>query len=283
MYFHEFAQKIGNVLLGSNNTATFVRSLLESIIPEDQYDLLDEIRPCTFKAYYNGNAKITSLARKINVVVDVSLFEESIKDLGDVTIQKLSREFSDIFPKINPKNTAKKLAELFDKIITEAAAVPKRQNQKELTEKQSCDAHDEKDDGGLNQHKVLETEIGQDFSERIRVKVADKLAKVTEKLEKLKRKQNCQACTGIQRVQESVEGEVVSTNGKNLVAFSKNGAREEGDQNKNYEHCEPQLGDNKKANKQFLRMSDGFTNIEQTAEKITNNYGDILGDLTIHM
>ena len=143
MNFDEFTKRIGRVLLEGERTTTFVRSLFEAILPEEDHYLLDKSRT-SFKAYYNGRANINSLARKINAHTNVSLFEDFIEESGETAVRKLSEAFLDIMPDIKEKNAGRKLADLFDRIITEAAAIPPKQSKKNLTEKQTYDIHSEK-------------------------------------------------------------------------------------------------------------------------------------------
>lgn len=143
MNFDEFAKRIGRVLLEGEKTTTFVRNLFESILPEEDYYLLNKSRT-SFKAYYNGRASINSLARKINAHTNVRLFEDFIEESGKTAVRKLCEAFLDVMPDIREKNAGKKLAVLFDQIITEAAAIPPKQSKKNLTENQTCDIHSEK-------------------------------------------------------------------------------------------------------------------------------------------
>ena len=130
MYFSEFAQRLGRVLIEGSNTSAFVRTLFLEILPEDRYYLLDEISQNTFKSYYNGHLRINALARKIVACVNVKSFEKFIKRSGKSAVGKLCEVFSDVWADIDSNNAGEKIARLFDDIITEAAAMNKRQSKK---------------------------------------------------------------------------------------------------------------------------------------------------------
>ena len=130
MYFSEFAQRLGRVLIEGSNTSVFVRTLFLEIIPEDRYYLLDEISQNTLKSYYNGHLRINALARKIVACVNVKSFEKFIKRSGKSAVGKLCEVFSDVWADIDSNNVGEKIAKLFDDIITEAAAMNKRQTKK---------------------------------------------------------------------------------------------------------------------------------------------------------
>ena len=78
MEFKEFAQRLGGVIRGESSTATFTKSLFESILQQDRLDVLDEYQPSSYKAYYNGQSKITRIARKINGFTDPDGFADFI-------------------------------------------------------------------------------------------------------------------------------------------------------------------------------------------------------------
>lgn len=128
MQFKEFAEKLHDVLSEGNNTSIFARTLFEAIIPEEQLDLLDGVSQNTLKAYYNGRTNISALARKINASVRQELFAKYIKGYGKPVAQKLCDKFAEDIEDINVDNVSKRLAKLFDEIITEAATVKKGQN-----------------------------------------------------------------------------------------------------------------------------------------------------------
>ena len=116
MTFQEFAKRLGGVIKAESNTHVFVRTLFESILPEDKYDILREYSDSTFKAYYNGNANISRIAKKVNMDAQAENFADFIHNYEDPTVQKISDAFSDVILEyiVNspafrmPKNTARR-------------------------------------------------------------------------------------------------------------------------------------------------------------------------------
>ena len=130
MIFKEFAKRLGSVIQAESSTHAFVHTLFESIIPENRYDVFDEYSESTFKAYYNGNAKISRIAKKINIDAQAENFADFINHYEDTAVQKICDAFSDVIPDINCVNAGQKLGELFESIISEAASAKKKGTQK---------------------------------------------------------------------------------------------------------------------------------------------------------
>ena len=117
MTFSDFAHRIGNVLRGADSQSAFAKTLFEMIIPDDRDDLLEDISESTWKSYFNGGARITRLAKKINAVADPMLFESYINEQDDPAVQKLCDAFIDVLPEINLHNASEQIAGLFNEII----------------------------------------------------------------------------------------------------------------------------------------------------------------------
>ena len=126
MIFKDFIQRLASVLRGESNTAVFTRTIFEAIIPEDRYDSLDEYSDSSFKAYYNGNAGIGRISRKINSFADPMIFAAFIDDQEDAAIEKLCNAFEDSIPGIDTRNASELIAALFSDIITAAAGAKKK-------------------------------------------------------------------------------------------------------------------------------------------------------------
>lgn len=126
MIFKDFIQRLASVLRGESNTAVFTRTIFEAIIPEDRYDSLDEYSDSSFKAYYNGNAGIGRISRKINSFADPMIFAAYIDDQEDAAIEKLCNAFEDSIPGIDTRNANELVAALFSDIITAAAGAKKK-------------------------------------------------------------------------------------------------------------------------------------------------------------
>ena len=130
MVFSEFAHKLSSVLRSGDNTVAFTKTLLESILNEDGQSVLEEYKESSYKGFYNGNTKITRLAKKINAFVEPMNFVEYIQGYPDAVVSNICDQFRSEIPDIDPFNAGDKLAELFVKIITEAASDSERDYQK---------------------------------------------------------------------------------------------------------------------------------------------------------
>lgn len=122
MTFSDFAHRIGSVLRGADSQSAFTKTLFEMIIPDDRDDLLEDISDSAWKSYFNGGARITRLAKKINAVADPMLFESYINEQEDPAVQKLCDAFIDVLPEINLHNAGEQIAGLFNEIINKAAS-----------------------------------------------------------------------------------------------------------------------------------------------------------------
>ncbi|MBS4899871.1 MAG: NACHT domain-containing protein [Clostridiales bacterium] len=126
MNFKDFIQGLASVLRAESNTAVFTRTIFETIIPEDRYDSLNKYSNSTFKAYYNGNAGIGRISRKINSFADPIIFSAFIDEHEDATVEKLCSVFKYALPDINTQNASDQIANLFSEIITDAAGANKK-------------------------------------------------------------------------------------------------------------------------------------------------------------
>ena len=128
--FNEFASMLAPVLSKGSSTVAFTNTLFEAILPEDRYDLIEGLADDTFKSYYNGKTSITALAKKISADIETENFAEFITDHGEKAVQKLCQCFANVLPGITINNAGKMLAELFERIIMEAASAKRRKNEK---------------------------------------------------------------------------------------------------------------------------------------------------------
>ncbi len=142
MKFDEFAQLLHPIIGGASSTHVFVKTLFDAIVTEEGQSVLDETQEETYKAYYNGNTGITRIAKKINPFVEPEEFVEYCSQFSDATAISLCDSFRPHLPEINPHNAGELLADLFTKIIKEAASFRRksttksaRQAEKERKEK----------------------------------------------------------------------------------------------------------------------------------------------------
>ena len=126
MDFKEFIHRLASVISAGGNTAEFTRSIFEAILSDDGQVILDEYQPSTYKSFYNGQAKISRLAKKINTYIEPMAFSEYIHQFPDGAVENLCRQFSDVLPHISLHNAGDMLADLFNSIIIEAAGASKK-------------------------------------------------------------------------------------------------------------------------------------------------------------
>lgn len=126
MIFKDFIHRLSSVLRAESSTSAFTRTIFEAIIPEDRYDALEEYSDSTFKAYFNGNASISRISRKINSFADPMLFEAFIHDQEDAAVERLCAVFLGVLPSITVYNAGEQLANLFSQILTDAAGTNKK-------------------------------------------------------------------------------------------------------------------------------------------------------------
>lgn len=125
MEFTEFAQKIKPIIGGSYSTHVFTRTLFESIITEEGLLQIENISENTFKAYYNGQTKITKISQRILPYIDPEQFTSYLDGFPEATTQRVCDTFEPDIEGIDLYNTAEKIAYYFEGILT-AAATQKR-------------------------------------------------------------------------------------------------------------------------------------------------------------
>ncbi|MBK5898037.1 NACHT domain-containing protein [Catonella massiliensis] len=126
MQFKEFVQKLFSAISDGESTSSFTKTMLENIVTEKGLDILNGYQPSSYRAYYNGNTSITKISKKINAHIEHMEFVAYIGDLSDASVEQLCRIFKEDIPNIEPLNAPEKLAELFAKIITDAAGAKKK-------------------------------------------------------------------------------------------------------------------------------------------------------------
>ena len=143
MEFKEFAQKIKPIIGGSYSTHVFTRTLFESIITEDGLLQIEDISENTFKAYYNGQTKITRISQRILPYIEPEHFISYLDDFAEATTQRLCDAFEHDIEEIDLHNTNEKIAYFFEKILT-VAATQKRKSTPKSADKPTHDILEEK-------------------------------------------------------------------------------------------------------------------------------------------
>jgi len=130
MEFTEFAQKIKPIIGGSYSTHVFTRTLFESIITEEGLLQIEDISENTFKAYYNGQTKITKISQRILPHIDPEQFIAYLDGFPEATTQRLCDTFESDIEWIDLYNAAEKIAYYFEKILTTAATQKRKSTPK---------------------------------------------------------------------------------------------------------------------------------------------------------
>lgn len=130
MKFHDFVQKLSPAIRADASTSTFTKTIFDAIITDENAEVLDSYKITTFKSFYNGKSPINRIALKINRYVEPELFSQFIMQYPDSVVDIICQQFSDVLPDINPHNAGDLLADLFSKILTEAAGTNKKSTQK---------------------------------------------------------------------------------------------------------------------------------------------------------
>lgn len=143
MEFTEYAQKIKPIIGGSYSTHVFTRTLFESIITEEGLLQIEDISENTFKAYYNGQTKITKISQRILPHIDPEQFIAYLDGFPEATTQRLCDTFESDIEGVDLYNAAEKIAYYFEKILT-TAATQKRKSTPKSADKTPHDILEEK-------------------------------------------------------------------------------------------------------------------------------------------
>lgn len=126
MEFSDFVKLLHPVIGAGSSTHAFTKTIFDSIVTDEGIAALDERSADTYKAYYNGNTKITKLAQSITAYIEPEEFIGYIGQFSDAAVQSLCDSFQEHLADINPHNAGEQLAGLFATIIKEAASAKKK-------------------------------------------------------------------------------------------------------------------------------------------------------------
>lgn len=154
MDFKEFIHRLASVISAGGSTSEFTRTVFSSILTEEGQDILDEYTKSSFKSFFNGQAGISRIAKKINAYIEPMLFADYINQFSDGALDNLCTQFSDVLPKINPHNAGELLADYFVSIITKAASSTKKSVQTDTVQDNYSAAI-------IMDHKAVAPEIGK--------------------------------------------------------------------------------------------------------------------------
>lgn len=158
MEFSDFVQMLFPIIGAGSNTHAFAKSIFEAIITDEGVAALDERSSDTYKAYFNGNTKITKLALSISAYIEPEDFIGYINQFSDAAVQSLCDSFCPYLPEITPHNAGEQLAELFAMIIKEAASTKKKSTQKGASDTETIEAEvvdDNEPSGVANENKKI--------------------------------------------------------------------------------------------------------------------------------
>lgn len=123
MDFVKFVAVTLPILGGKSNVQTHVKTLFETILTENGEEILKGYSDSTFKAYANGSTKINRIARAMTQYLDPDAFSSFIMETEYPVKKALCDSFAKELPNIKIDNVGDEIADLFAKIIKEAAAV----------------------------------------------------------------------------------------------------------------------------------------------------------------
>ncbi len=119
--FREFAHKLKSVLGGSSNTKKFTKTLFETMLQEDEVDLIGNVSDETYKSYYNGHTSISNIALTILSHIEPEQFVSYLESFNDGVAENLCKVFQEEIPDIDLGNFSVKIKDLFVDILNEAA------------------------------------------------------------------------------------------------------------------------------------------------------------------
>lgn len=126
MEFKEFAFKLRKVIGGASNTQKFTKTLFEAMMNDSGPELIKNIKPATFKSYFNGYTGISNIASIVLAnLSDDDEFPAYLEGFGDATAQLLADEFIEDIPDINAVNASTKITDLFLEILRDASGKKK--------------------------------------------------------------------------------------------------------------------------------------------------------------
>ena len=125
MEFSEFAGRLHAIIGAGSSTVAFTKSIIEAILSDEGQAIIGEYGDDTYKAYFNGNTKITRLAKKVTAYIEPFNFSAYIDEFPDATHDSLVDSFSDALPDATSHDIGEQLAKLFESIL-KVAAMSKR-------------------------------------------------------------------------------------------------------------------------------------------------------------
>lgn len=164
MEFSEFAGILKPILNGSEATDLFAHELFENMLNEEDRSILDQWSLESYKKYFNGNARISGIAKKISSKIDLENFVAYIDKAEDAQRENLLKAFKPHISEIDEENLSRKIAELFNDIIQTAAGTKRKgaqmsadKNKKETVEAEIVNAPETS--GTVQQNTYIQNQI----------------------------------------------------------------------------------------------------------------------------
>lgn len=149
MEFTEFAQTLKPIIGGSYSTHVFARTLFETILTKDGLLQIEDISENTFKAYYNGQTRVTKISQRVLPHIDPEQFSSYLDEFPEATTQRLCNTFQSDIDDIDLYNASDRIAYFFEGILTSAASqkrksTPKSAEKEEVKPKTDSERLNEK-------------------------------------------------------------------------------------------------------------------------------------------
>ena len=126
MEFSEFASLLYPIIGEGSSTHQFAHTLFDTIITEENSEILESYSSNTFKAYFNGKTSIKKISQKILLFIEPEQFKSYLENFSDATTENLCTAFNEALPGIDLHNASEKITALFVSIIMDSAATKKK-------------------------------------------------------------------------------------------------------------------------------------------------------------
>ena len=136
----EFISITQPIIGGKAPASSYIRTLFDCVLKDTGRDILNDYSNSTYKSFANGNASISQIAKAMSPHLDEEEFSTFIYELEDSAQLQLVEEFRPYLPEIASYNVGDLLADLFVKIIRDAA----KTNRKKASNKDTQTTEDKK-------------------------------------------------------------------------------------------------------------------------------------------
>lgn len=130
--FSDFAKILKPYVSNGENGIVFVETLFTKITSDPNDSSIEEIdtvknhKDSNWDSYFSGTRDITRFSPKIVKYIDIPKFATFVQNIGTDAKIQLASELKPYCKRVNEENVGEKAAELFKKIILEAARQPRK-------------------------------------------------------------------------------------------------------------------------------------------------------------